>query len=254
MTKTTNEKICLAARYCSAAGGDICNNSCATFIALHGFSGEGGRVAAAGIPKKYARVSLTTSPARSTEAAIYNALDEYIKTFKRQFSDEAIKGLYLYSPKTGNGKTTTAAAIGNEFLVRHVAGSAKRGLQPRDNVVYFLDVNEWQTLYNQFNRPNVPRETAERAAAEYYRRESLARTAAYAIFDDIGVRECSTGFRGDLHSLLNYRNVREMPSVYTSNVPLEELPHVFGESRLADRIRELTIQLTFTGQSQRGRK
>ncbi|WP_431819283.1 hypothetical protein LWL40_27565 (plasmid) [Bacillus thuringiensis] len=85
--------------------------------------------------------------------------------------------------------------------------------------------------------------------------ESIARSVPMLVMDDIGVREdVSDAFRMDLHALINYRNVEELPTIYTSNVPITELPRIFREERLADRIKDMTIQLTFTGDSKRGAK
>ncbi|WP_238536169.1 hypothetical protein [Bacillus mycoides] len=143
----------------------------------------------------------------------------------------------------------------NEFIVRHYVGSVKRGLQPQQFPAYFFDVNYWNKLYTQFTRHGVPRHIAEKASAEYYGMESIARNAPMLVMDDIGVREdVSDAFRMDLHALINHRNVEELPTIYTSNVPLTELPRIFREERLADRIKDMTIQFTFTGDSKRGAK
>jgi DNA replication protein DnaC len=225
------------------------------FIAMHGLSGQGGRVAAANIPKQYRDVLIKDSVVRESEPELYTSLDRYIKTFSKQFEGEQIRGLYLYSPKSGNGKTSTAAALLNEFIVRHYVGSIKRGLQPSIQPAYFFDVNEWQTLYTEFNRPKVPQHVAEAAAEEYYNRERIAREVPFLVMDDLGVREGVTeGFRADLHRLVNTRNQSELPSIYTSNVPLQELERIFGEKRLVDRIRDMTEVLRFTGESKRGRR
>ncbi|MDA2128729.1 DNA replication protein [Bacillus cereus] len=230
------------------------------YIAIHGLSGQGGRVANANVPKQYRDVLVADSVVRDAESAIYAKLDDYVKTFVRQFGvaykgSTQIKGLYIYSPKTGNGKTTTACALLNEYIVRHYVGSIKRGLQPKLFPAYFFDVNYWNKLYTQFTRHGVPRHVAEKASAEYYEMERIARSTEFLVMDDIGVREdVSDAFRMDLHALINHRNVEEMPTVYTSNVPLTELPRIFREDRLADRIRDMTIQFTFKGDSKRGAK
>lgn len=225
------------------------------YIAVHGLSGEGGRVGNARVPKQYRDVLVSDCVVRDAEPKIYDKLDDYIRTFVRQFTGERIKGLYIYSPKTGNGKTTTACALLNEYIVRHYVGSVKRGLQPHIYPAYFFDVNYWNKLYTQFTRHGVPRHIAEKASAEYYGMESIAKSTQFLVMDDIGVREdVSDAFRMDLHALINSRNVDEMPTVYTSNVPITELPRIFREDRLADRIKDMTIQFTFTGDSKRGAK
>ncbi|EJP81086.1 DNA replication protein [Bacillus albus] len=228
-------------------------------IALHGYSGKGGRVHAANVPKQYRNELITDTKVRESEPKIYGALDRYIKTFVRQWEEfegsSQIMGLYLYSPNTGNGKTTTACALVNEYILRHYVGSLKRNLRPLHQPAYFFDANEWHTLYTQFTRPNVPRHIAEEAAAEFYRRAKIAKEVPFLVMDDIGVREDITEpFRMDLHALINHRNVEELPTVYTSNVPLKELATLYKDPRLPDRIRDMTRELTFTGTSKRGKR
>lgn len=198
-------------------------------------------------------LTVATSPVRKEQAEVYRIVDAYIATFPRMFTEgERIKSLYLFSESPGTGKTTTACAIANEYLTVHYVGSIARGLRPLDRPIYFLDVNEWQTLYNEFNRPRVPDHIAEPAADKYYRMMQYAKDTPFAILDDIGVRECSEGFRGDLHSVINHRVTNGKATVYTSNVPMAELPEIFGEQRLYDRIRDMTMELCFVGESKRG--
>ncbi|MEK4697792.1 DNA replication protein [Bacillus sp. FSL M8-0063] len=228
-------------------------------VAIHGYSGNGGRVHAANVPKQYRNELISDTKVRESEPKIYMAIDRYVKTFVRQWEtfekSDQIMGLYLYSPNTGNGKTTTASAILNEFILRHYVGSLKRGLRPLHQPAYFFDANEWHTLYTQFARSNVPRHVAEPAAEEYYRRAKIAKEVPFLVMDDIGVREDVTeAFRMDLHALINHRNVEELPTVYTSNVPLKDLATLYKDPRLPDRIRDMTRELTFTGTSKRGKR
>jgi DNA replication protein DnaC len=254
----TNEKRCILAGVCKLAGGSKCNNICPSFIAMHGYTGENGRVGGAKLPKDYRLVNLKNSPVRSSQVKIYTALDNYVETFDRQFEviedpKQRIKSLYMFSEETGTGKTTTASAVLNEWLVRHYVGSVKRGIQPLQMPAYFLDVNEWQTLYNEFTRNGIPQDVQERASREYYRRMQYAMRAPYAVLDDIGVRSATEGFRGDLHSVINYRTTNHLPTIYTSNIPLEEVATVFDQ-RLYDRVRDLCYELYFTGESKRGKR
>jgi DNA replication protein DnaC len=195
---------------------------------------------------------LQTSPARAGQPEVYAALTDYVGTFARQFGGvDRVKSLYLYSAEPGTGKTTTAAALLNEYLIVHYIGSVKRGLQPQQRPIYFVDVNAWQTDYNAFNRPRVPDSIAEPAAGRYYSTQRAAMTVDYVVLDDIGVRDASDAFRADLHTVINSRVTAGLPTVYTSNIAMSELATLF-DRRLADRIRDMTIELTFKGESKRG--
>lgn len=238
------------------ADGLECNRFCPSFIAVHALSGTGGRNGAANIPADYRLTTLHTSPAREGQPEVYAALADYVGTFTRQFGagpdgNVQIKSLYLYSREPGTGKTTTAAALLNEYLTVHYIGSVRRALPVLERPVYFVDVNAWQSDYNAFNRPRVPESIAEPAAARYYNVQRIAMMAAYVVLDDIGVRDASEAFRADLHTLINARVTAGLPTVYTSNIAMTELATLF-DRRLADRIRDMCIELTFGGESKRG--
>lgn len=251
----TNESRCLLASKCAQAGGVNCTKHCELYLGLHGLDGAGGRSGAAGLAEDYRLVTLLNSPARADQPGAYKAADAYAATFDRQFDAEAehLKSLYLYSTKSGTGKTTTAAALLNAYLTAHYIGALKRGLQPQQRPAYFLDVNAWQNEYNEFNRPRVPDAIAEPAAKRYYAALEAAKRAPFVVLDDIGVRDVTDGFRGDLHTIINYRVTNRMPTVYTSNIKLEALPEVFGEARLADRIGDQCREVVFGGESKRRR-
>lgn len=243
-------------------------------IAFHGASGEGGRVGAAGVPKDYRLITLGNSPVRAGQSEAYRLLDQYAQTFTRQFASEGaeagaesglIKSLYLHSPSPGNGKTSSACALLNTYLITHFIGSIQRGLTPKQRPALFLDVTEWQADYNQFNRGRVPDAIAEPAAKRYYTQMERAKTVDFLVMDDIGTREYSEAFRADLHTVINARVMAQRTTVYTSNLPIHysgtkqagvtyDLVDLFGEERLADRVRDMCITVPFVGGSKRGRR
>ncbi|MDT2258328.1 DNA replication protein [Paenibacillus larvae] len=252
----SHSKRCILRQHCKAADTDSCNRMCSYYVGLHGHNGLGGRYGATNIPTEYQFITLASSPSREGQAKIYDFLTSYVGTFPRQFETDAepIKSLYLRSHTTGTGKTTTACAIATEYLICHYIGSLRRGRQPLERPVYFLDVNSWQNDYNEFNRRNIPEHIGEVASARYYAAQKHAMEAPFVVLDDIGVRDSTEAFRGDLHRLINTRVTAGLPTVYTSNIPLADLNEVFREPspRLVDRIRDRCAELVFTGESKRG--
>lgn len=255
----THANNCILSERCKIAGSAQCNRQCSAFIAMHGYSGTGGRVANANTPADYRLLTLSNSPARESQAKIYGTLEKYIATFDRQFEPDSdrIKSLYLFSESPGTGKTTTAIAVMNEWIMRYYYEESKRSgsdrQAPQQRPAYFLDVNEWQTLFNEFNRSNIPRDVAEPSSREYYRRMNLAKMAPFVVCDDLGIRSASEAFRSDLHSVINHRTVNGSPTIFTSNLPMNELESVF-DSRLFDRVKDQCLEIYFQGSSFRGKR
>lgn len=250
----TNENRCILAAGCKLAGDEAqCNNLCPHFIAVHGQTGDGGRVRDARIPTDYTDITVDNSPIRENQPEAYRLVDAYVKTFKRQFEEngERIKSLYLWSDATGTGKTTTAAAVANEYIKRHYIGSRKRGLKPKRRPVFFLDMNELQGKYNEANRSNTPKEIAEPASRSYYEMLKAAKETDLLIVDDIGLRSASEAFRQDVHRFINHRASNEMPVVWTSNLPIDSLKTLFSK-QIWDRVRDMCVEVEFQGESKRG--
>ena len=221
-----------------------CDHLCGHRIALHGLDGNGGRVGAAGLPKDYRYVTLANSPVRESQPEIYAALERYVETF----GGGEEKSLYLWSENPGTGKTTTASALLNAWIAQDYLGSIKRGEQPKQVSGIFLDVNAFQTDFNLATMTNDD-EAIERIGARIKRVQS----APFAVLDDIGVRAATEAFRAYVHAIINYRVMNNMPTVYTSNLPIEGMAEVFDD-RLYDRIRDQCGEIHFAGTSKRGRR
>ena len=94
----------------------------------------------------------------------------------------------------------------------------------------------------------------DEAALRAFRKSiQIASQAPFVAIDDIGVRNATEAFRGHVHTVINARCANGLPTVYTSNVTIDELATIFDE-RLADRVRDQCAAFAFDGSSKRGRR
>jgi DNA replication protein DnaC len=247
MTHASN---CILSSRCKIANSAQCNKTCGHYISLHGLSSNGGRLANANAPADYKLLTLTNSPACANQAQVYATIEKYVATFERMFDPEAprIKSLYLVSESPGTGKTTTAIAVMNEWIIASYLGAKKRGIQVPLVPAVFLDTNAFQTDYNLATMTNDD-------AAMVKIKSTILRVQAaqFAVLDDVGLRSASEAFRSYVHAIVNYRTANGLPTVFTSNLPIEEMAVVF-DARLYDRMRDMCAVLHFGGESKRGRR
>lgn len=228
-----------------------CPTTCQHKIALTGLNSKGGRIAAAKVPSEYRDITLGNSPARTEQSEIYGLLDGYIATFDRQFDGEyadRIKSLYLWSSSPGTGKTTSAVALLNTYIVANYLGSLKRGIQPMQRPAFFLDTNTLQTDYNLATMTHDEEGLAKVTATM---RKSM--DVDFLVMDDVGIRSASESFKSIVHAIINARTTNGKPTIFTSNLPIDEMATVF-DARLADRMRDQCVVLHFAGESKRGKR
>jgi DNA replication protein DnaC len=237
-------------------GAKPCGENCGHFVSMHGKSGKGGRVASAGIPEEYRTFTLRNNPVREGQPDAFKLLDRLGDSYKRMFERpetprDTIKNVYLWSREPGTGKTASACALANHWQVTYYLGSLSRGQLPKEDAIYLLDTPELQAQFNMHNRPNATGEHAEQAYSRYIKMLNHAKEADLLVMDDIGTRDATKAFMGDLHTLINYRYTKRKPTIFTSNLPMSEMQDVF-DSRIYDRVRDLTVEIQFKGASKRG--
>lgn len=125
------------------------------------------------------------------------------------------KGWLLFEGGYGTGKTHLAAAIGN---VRLAEG---------DTVVFITAPDLLDQLRNTFSP------SSEDSYDNVFER---LRTADLLILDDLGAENPSGWALEKLYQLINHRYAGQLPTVITTNLPLERL-----DGRISSRLRDVNV-------------
>lgn len=155
---------------------------------------------------------------------------EDVSVSRRMISDYIVKylyfsksgmGLYIYSETKGSGKTMLACCLINEISKRY-NGSVKFA-----NILDFLEMTK-----KGFNGVD------EEVNALY--------NAGCLVLDDIGVQMSKEWVDTVLYRLVNFRYVNRLPTIYTSNIPLNKLKI---DDRITDRIDATTYPVKLPEES-----
>lgn len=143
------------------------------------------------------------------QKAIIEAFIDSFDAFRREG-----RGLYFYSGTKGSGKTMAACAVANEILKTH------------DMSVKFVSITDYIELIKA-------KDDASRAQMQ-----SIL-DAGLLIIDDIGAQvEGKDWISAALFRLINRRYTNHYPTIFTSNVRMEDLK---TDSRIADRIYAVSV-------------
>lgn len=162
-----------------------------------------------------------------------------LRDFQQNVVDHIAEGhgLFIHSPTKGNGKTSWACKIMNEYFKKVALNNNLRCRGLFINVPEFLD-----QLRDNMDEPSEDMRDLQ---------ESI-RTADLVIWDDIGTENPSKWVRQTLYKFVNHRESNSKSQIFTSNTPLEELSaEEFLGDRVVNRIRGQCRVLEITGASRR---
>ena len=119
-------------------------------------------------------------------------------------------GLYIHSKTRGSGKTMLACCIGNEIIKR-------RGLN-----VKFVSITDYIQAYKN------------KAAEKFF-------DATVLILDDIGAEDGTKDFiREMVYQLINHRYEKNLMTIFTSNVPIEQCSK---DDRVVSRVERMGAEI-----------
>lgn len=147
----------------------------------------------------------------SVQKNIVNAFVLKFKDFQREG-----RGLYIKSGTRGTGKTMLSCCLANEVLKKH------------DLSVKFISVPEYVELVKDKSEDGRSRIAA-------------LMDAGLLLLDDIGAQvENKDWITTALYRLVDRRYTNHLPTIFTSNVDIEDLK---TDSRISERIYEVSVPL-----------
>ena len=130
-------------------------------------------------------------------------------------------GLYIYSGTNGSGKTMLACCLLNEITKRY------KGVVKFVNILDFLEMTKKGFSGDDEDVNNI-------------------RHAGLLVVDDIGAQMSKEWIDTVLYSLVNDRYVNRLPTIYTSNIPVNRLKM---DDRITDRIESTTYSVQLPEES-----
>jgi len=231
-----------------------CNNFCTYYIYMHGLNGDGGFWRTRNVPKRYDDANLGNLPIEKDNPKTYARIVKYIEGIA-EFVLEKNVGLYLFSTPseenkfgTGTGKTTTAITVLNEFVIWRVGKHVRGERQLSGNPALFIRASEYQNIYNdQFKGAD---EVRRQASEKFSRYKKAMLSVELLVIDDIALRGGAEAFLNEMYELIDTRTNNGGTTIYTSNVPLNEIGATFGE-RIASRIEGMAVPMELRGEDKR---
>lgn len=191
------------------------------------------------IPKPYTRARLRDL---QLTAPVYMRIRPYLEKLWDNVNEG--QGLYLWSPTTGNGKTTIACIAAIRYLGFSVD---EEPFETSGRRVYFLNTPEFlESLRKSFNSPDAD---LDRLLSEL---KDPRLAPKVLVMDDIGAENPSQWVIERLYSLINFRVSNGLTTIYTSNISLDEIESRLGP-RVRSRIEGSTIEIKFIGKDMRRR-
>lgn len=202
-------KRCWAESYCTVYPHQ-CSDICVGYLQLNNIYSQ------SRMPLKYQYNIPLDCPVEDKDA--YFKLKDYQDNVVQMVKNGY--GIFIYSPTKGNGKTTWACKIMNQYF---------RKVALRNNMMcrgLFINIPDFlEQLKDGFNNKEMSDEMVE--LKEELRKVDLV------IWDDIGTETPSNWVRQQLYTFINHRDGNGLANIYTSNLPIATL---MEENYLGERI------------------
>lgn len=202
---------CYAKDYCKGYNTEKCTERCDFWWKLNSLYEQ------SNLPIRY-RYNIPLKPEQIDKPSFIELRD-----YTAEITEHVKQGdnIYIYSQTTGNGKTTWASKMINQYIRKAVATSLL------DNEVLYLNVSLFlDQLKGQFSN-------YDQKVAELHER---AMKCKLLVLDDIGAERPSEYVCERLYDIINHRYTNMLSTIYTSNLTPFELGDRLG-GRIESRVR-----------------
>lgn len=155
-----------------------------------------------------------------------NKLDEFVKNLTNYLFTSSGKtglGVYIYNPETRTGKTVLAT-----FLFMQIAKHLFI-----HNLPTTVDCMAFTSIHNILEDARNSFKTENNGNSFNFRKYM---NLDWLFIDDFGVDKITEWVYEFIYTLINHRYEYMKPTIFTSNVPLNQLEEVLHDSRIPSRI------------------
>lgn len=177
-----------------------------------------------GIPKRYNNCFIYNYPKGPNRMVALKLIDRLSELDKGH-------GFYIFASKVGNGKTTLATTIANEYI------ASKLWTFQGDPLLLYVKTPELlDSMRNDFSSIKDTIDSIN--------------SAPVVVWDDVGVEKTTDWVIEKLYTMIDARYSEELANVFTSNLNLSDLETRLG-SRIVSRIIAMTEPVELAGQDYR---
>lgn len=166
------------------------------------------------------------------------AAGKYVMKFEELQKQHPGKGIYFWSRTKGSGKTRLAASIANALIQTHMQKDEYI------DVKYTVVLDLIESIKSSFDKENKLNKSEIMNDVE---------NAQVLVLDDIGVESDTPFVNQTIYKLLNHRMTKNLPTIFTSNIPVEELDERYSldGGRISSRIEKMAFPIALPEQSVR---
>ena len=224
-----NEEECWYHRVCSLYKSAQCNQRCVRYVEMYNLFNT------SNLPEKMWKPITMSLDETDPDYDAYLQLNE-IKNDVVNFVKQG-KNLYIYSKRTGNGKTSWAIKIMHNYFNKIWNGNALR------KRAIFIHVPSFLRAVSESYKKDID--------PKFEELKVRLSNDDLVIWDDIASTQLTPSDYKYLLSFIDQRVLEGKSNIYTGNLGEEDLANSLGQ-RLKSRVYDSSIQIVFRGKDKRG--